>query len=120
MEIQEKLLKFKFHILFTLSFLGLMFSLVIFAPRVLTILAYFWPLFLSTALFLVAVVFFGKTSLPASDSHIEHHKAAAEDILGYVAGQDHAVQHPPPQTEAEDEGEPVPQSFHHTQSGSSS
>ncbi|KAJ0102039.1 hypothetical protein Patl1_03958 [Pistacia atlantica] len=82
MEIQKKLLKFKFHILFTLSFS--------------------W------------------TSLPAADSHIEHHKAAAEDILGYVAGQDHAVQHPPPQTEAEDEGEPVPQSFHHTQSGSSS
>lgn len=129
MEIQEKLLKFKFHILSALIFLGLVLSLVIFAPRFLTILAYFWPLFLSTALFLVAVVFFGKTSPPASDSHVDHHKAAAEDLLDYVAGQVQTVQQQPqqqqqqqqhlPETEAEDEGEPVPQGFNHPENSSS-
>ncbi|XP_044473461.1 uncharacterized protein LOC123201920 [Mangifera indica] len=106
MGIQEKLLKFKVHILFPLILLGLLFSLVIFAPSFFTLLAYFWPLFLSTALFLVAVVFFGKPST-SDASHVEHHKAAAEDLLNYVAGQDQTVQHQHPETEGEDEGEPV-------------
>ncbi|KAL7218832.1 hypothetical protein ACSBR2_011995 [Camellia fascicularis] len=39
MEISEKLLKFKFHILFTIAF-----SLIYLAPRFLDVLAYFWPL----------------------------------------------------------------------------
>ncbi|KAI9187281.1 hypothetical protein LWI28_026332 [Acer negundo] len=45
--------------------------------------AYFWPLFLSTALFLVAVVFFGKTSPPAAAAGDK----AGEGLLDYVAGQ---------------------------------
>ncbi|KAJ4725275.1 Transmembrane protein [Melia azedarach] len=81
MEIQEKLLKFKFHIIFALIFFAVLTSLIILAPRFLTILAYFWPLFLSTALFLVAVVFFGKTSVPVSDS-----SSSGEGLLDYVAG----------------------------------
>ncbi|OMP04257.1 hypothetical protein COLO4_09818 [Corchorus olitorius] len=85
MEISEKILKFKYPIIVTLIFSLTLSSLIIFAPSFLTILTYFWPLFLSTALFLVAVVFFGKTSAhPGSDSSADK---AGEGLLHYVAGQ---------------------------------
>ncbi|XWS11351.1 hypothetical protein CRYUN_Cryun38cG0076500 [Craigia yunnanensis] len=83
MEIQQKLLKFKYPIVLTVT-VSLISSLIIFAPSFLTILTYFWPLFLSTALFLVAVIFFGKTSAhPSSDSPADK---AGEGLLDYVAG----------------------------------
>ncbi|KAJ4838293.1 hypothetical protein Tsubulata_041622 [Turnera subulata] len=88
MEIQEKLLKYKYHIIFTLTITLLLALLVYLAPRFLTVLAYFWPLFLSTALFLGAVVFFGKTSLPGTDSPGDK---AGEGLLDYVAGQPEQV-----------------------------
>ncbi|OWM85804.1 uncharacterized protein LOC116213666 [Punica granatum] len=79
MAIPAAILKYRLHILvaviLSLSLLGL----VLLAPRFVTLLAYFWPLFLSTALFLVAVVFFGKTSPPTPDK-------AGEGLLDYVAG----------------------------------
>jgi hypothetical protein len=54
--------------------------LFVFIPRFLTILAYFWPLFLSTDLFLFSVIVFGRTSalLPAnltSDHPVESFKS---------------------------------------------
>ncbi|XP_021288611.1 uncharacterized protein LOC110419819 [Herrania umbratica] len=85
MEIPQKLLKFKYPIIFSLTLSLTLSSLVILAPSFLTILTYFWPLFLSTALFLVAVVFFGKTS-----AHTGSDSPAAkpgEGLLDYVAGQ---------------------------------
>ncbi|KAF5727912.1 hypothetical protein HS088_TW21G00051 [Tripterygium wilfordii] len=90
MEIQEKLLKYKFHFLFALILTLSVSALIYFAPNFLTILAYFWPLFLSTALFLGAVIFLGKTnSLPATDFSGDK---AGEGLLDYVAGQpEHAV-----------------------------
>ncbi|XVE50836.1 hypothetical protein DITRI_Ditri01bG0195800 [Diplodiscus trichospermus] len=85
MEIPEKLLKFKYPIILTLTLSLTLSSLIIFAPSFFTILTYFWPLFLSTALFLVAVIFFGKTSAhPGSDSPAAK---AGEGLLDYVAGQ---------------------------------
>lgn len=94
MEIQQKLLKFKYHILFSFTLCAFIFSLLVWAPSFLTILAYFWPLFLSTAMFLAAVVFFGKTSAsPATDDPGDK---AAEGLLDYVAGQpDHNHHHDP-------------------------
>ncbi|KAL5802217.1 hypothetical protein ACOSQ4_030522 [Xanthoceras sorbifolium] len=83
MEIPESILRFKFHIIFTLIFSLLLLSIVLLAPSFLNILAYFWPLFLSTALFLVVVIFFGKTSPPAAAD------SAGEGLLDYVAGQPH-------------------------------
>ncbi|KAF5730481.1 hypothetical protein HS088_TW19G00071 [Tripterygium wilfordii] len=87
MEIQEKLLKFKFHFLFALILTISVSALFYLAPNFATILAYFCPLFLSTTLFLGAVIFLGKTSsLPATDDK------AGEGILDYVAAQpEHAV-----------------------------
>lgn len=90
MEIPEKVLKFRFHILLALILCLLVSVLILAAPRFLTILAYFWPLLLSTALFLVAVLVFGKTSLPATEAHGDKH---GEGLLDFVAGQpEHAVE----------------------------
>ncbi|KAI3769197.1 hypothetical protein L6452_00297 [Arctium lappa] len=83
MEISEKLLKFKFHILITATLVVFIVSLLYVAPRFLNILAYFWPLLLSTALFLLAVVVFGLTSPPSAQVSGEK---AGEGILDYVAG----------------------------------
>ena len=102
MEILEKLLKYKFQILSAIT-LSLMISfLIVLAPRFVDILAYFWPLLVSTALFLVAVVVFGWTSPPATEASVEK---ASEGILDYVAGQPEQVQ---PQPEPKPEPEPKP------------
>ncbi|OVA02180.1 hypothetical protein BVC80_8785g14 [Macleaya cordata] len=85
MEIPEKLLKFKFHIIFTTLLSLLLLSLFLLAPRFLTILSYFWPLFVSTALFLIAVVFFAKVSPPITET--TSCEKAGEGLLDYVAGQ---------------------------------
>ncbi|KAF3955203.1 hypothetical protein ACB098_06G018000 [Castanea mollissima] len=84
MEIPAKLLQYKFQFLFALILSVTLISLFFLAPRFLTILAYFWPLFLSTALFLFAVLVFGKTSPPATDNP---GGKAGEGLLDYVAGQ---------------------------------
>ncbi|CAF2155413.1 unnamed protein product [Brassica napus] len=90
MEFREKLLQFKFHIVFAFLFSLLIAALVTFSPGFLTVLSYFWPLFLSTALFLAAVFFFARTSdLPTSStisSDGSGVKLAAEGILDYVVG----------------------------------
>ncbi|KAJ9153927.1 hypothetical protein P3X46_027314 [Hevea brasiliensis] len=88
MEIQEKIIQYKYHIFFSLIISLALVTLIFLAPSFVTILAYFWPLFLSTALFLVAVVFFGKTSLPGTESSGDK---AGEGLLDYVAGQPEQV-----------------------------
>ncbi|WZY73795.1 hypothetical protein YC2023_006035 [Brassica napus] len=90
MEFREKLLKFKFHIIFAFVFSLLTVALVTYSPGFLTVLSYFWPLFLSTALFLAAVFFFARTSDLQTSSTISSDgsgvKLAAEGILDYVVG----------------------------------
>ncbi|KAG4161761.1 hypothetical protein ERO13_D01G076300v2 [Gossypium hirsutum] len=87
MEITEKLLKLKYPIIVILTLSLTLSALIIFAPSFLTILAYFWPLLLSTALFLVAVIFFGKTSAHTAASDSDPADKAGEVLLDYVAGQ---------------------------------
>ncbi|KAK3013171.1 hypothetical protein RJ639_007890 [Escallonia herrerae] len=89
MEVPEKLLKFKFHLFFALAFALFIFSLVCHAPRFVDVIAYFWPLLVSTALFLAAAVVFGRTSPPAAEVPGEK---AAEGILDFVAGQPEPVE----------------------------
>ncbi|KAL3614697.1 hypothetical protein CASFOL_040462 [Castilleja foliolosa] len=82
MEIPKKLLKFKFHILIAFIF---SFSIIFYCylvPRFVDILKFFSPLLVSTALFLVAVVFFDRIS-PLSDSDDK----SGEGLLDYVAGE---------------------------------
>ncbi|XP_073159065.1 uncharacterized protein [Henckelia pumila] len=88
MEIPDKLLKFKLHILLAFAFAALIFFLCYLAPPFLDILYYFWPLLLSTALFLVAVVVFGRISAPETDSPGEN---AVEGLLDFPDGQSEQV-----------------------------
>ncbi|GMH05805.1 hypothetical protein Nepgr_007645 [Nepenthes gracilis] len=84
MEIPEKLLKFRFHFLFGVGLSLSIVYLVKLAPSFLDILAYFWPLLLSTALFLAAVVAFGRITPPAADVPGEN---SAEGLLDFVTAQ---------------------------------
>ncbi|XP_027931191.1 uncharacterized protein LOC114187209 [Vigna unguiculata] len=88
MEIKQELLKFRYQIGSAILVCLSIFSFLYLAPRFLNVLAYFWPLFLSTALFLLLVIFFAKTqTFPNSDASI--HKPA-EELLHYVAGDHHS------------------------------
>ncbi|KFK38652.1 hypothetical protein AALP_AA3G142700 [Arabis alpina] len=93
MEFREKLLKFKFHIVFAFIFSLLTVALVTYSPGFFTVLSYFWPLFLSTTLFLATVYFFARHSdfpasstIPGEGSGL---KVAAEGLLDYVVGGQH-------------------------------
>ncbi|OVA20147.1 hypothetical protein BVC80_1663g40 [Macleaya cordata] len=81
----ENLLQFKSHFIFATLVSLLLISLIFVAPRLLTILAYFWPLFVSTGLFLVAIVFFGRVSPDDPDS-TTFGERTGEGLLNYVAG----------------------------------
>ncbi|KAL2523776.1 hypothetical protein Adt_08830 [Abeliophyllum distichum] len=89
MEIPEKLLKFKFHILSAITLCSSILLIIYLAPRFLNIIKYFWPLLVSTALFLVAVFVLGRISPPVVSASDEK---AAEGLLDYVAGQPEHLQ----------------------------
>jgi hypothetical protein len=83
MDVSEKLLKYRYQISIAILF-SLLFSLLIYAaPYFLSILAYFWPLFASTTVFLVAIIAFGGVSKFSTETHGEK---AGEGLLDYVAG----------------------------------
>lgn len=90
MEIPEKLIKLRYHFVGALLLVLTLISLTLIAPRLMTLLGYFWPLFLSTALVLALVFFFAKTSpLSSTDTTSLHN--AAQALLDYVA-----AHHEPP------------------------
>ncbi|XP_022724435.1 uncharacterized protein LOC111281094 [Durio zibethinus] len=82
MDMQQKLIQHRYH--FTIAILAsLIIALLSYvAPRLPTILTYFWPLFVSTTVFLVAIMAFGGFSQLATDAHGEK---AGEGLLDYVA-----------------------------------
>lgn len=83
MEIPAKLLEHKYHI--AVAFIAsiiLAFSFQV-APQFITILSYFWPLLLSTSLFLVAMIVLAHISPSVSDFYSEND---GEGLLDYVAG----------------------------------
>ncbi|XWS18088.1 hypothetical protein CRYUN_Cryun32bG0011800 [Craigia yunnanensis] len=92
MDIQQKLIQYRYH--FTIAILA---SLIIaflsyLAPRLPMILSYFWPLFASTTVFLVAIIAFGGLSQPVTEAHGEK---AGEGLLDYVAARpEHTDQEP--------------------------
>ncbi|KAL6999128.1 hypothetical protein U1Q18_000290 [Sarracenia purpurea var. burkii] len=89
MEISAKLLKFKIHILFSIAVFLVIFSLAYLSPGVVEVFVYFWPLFVSTALFLIAVVLFAHTSPSATEAPCEK---AGEGLLDFIAAQPEALQ----------------------------
>ncbi|XP_054799791.1 uncharacterized protein LOC129304144 [Prosopis cineraria] len=86
MEIPQILFKFKYHFIAGLLLALTVSSFAVLAPRFLTVLAYFWPLFLSTALFLALVLVFGRTSSAAAAGGNSNNNIAGEVFLDYVAG----------------------------------
>ncbi|GKA02052.1 hypothetical protein Tco_0674717 [Tanacetum coccineum] len=64
--------------------LSVVIVIVHFAPKFLDVLTYFWPLLVSTTLFLIAVVVFGRSSQQSLGSPGEK---AGEEIIDYVASQ---------------------------------
>ncbi|KAK7363852.1 hypothetical protein VNO77_06011 [Canavalia gladiata] len=82
MDVPKKLLRYRYHISIAVA-VSLSLSFLLYtAPRILTILAYFWPLFASTIVLLVAIIAFGGVSKFSIEGHGE--KAGGE-LLDYVA-----------------------------------
>ncbi|KAF3594781.1 hypothetical protein DY000_02026655 [Brassica cretica] len=79
MEIQARLMEYKFHVMITIIVIVVLSSLVYAAPRILDILAYFWPLFASTAAFLAMAIISGGFQQLSDE-------ATGEGIMDYVAG----------------------------------
>ncbi|CAL0315923.1 unnamed protein product [Lupinus luteus] len=83
MEISQTLLKLRYHFLALLLFCITLFTLILVAPRFITLFTYFWPLFVSTAIVLALVFIFARTSssssLPDTDSSLD------KTLLDYVA-----------------------------------
>lgn len=76
-------MQYQYHFIITVVvsiILALLFQV---APRFLTILAYFWPLFVSTAVLLMVMIVFGQLSPPSTEIHGEK---TGEGLLDYVAG----------------------------------
>lgn len=84
MDIPDKLLQYRYHLTIA-AIVPLVLSLLLYAaPRLLTILAYFWPLFASTAVLLMALITFGGLSQFSNEAHGEKADAG---IIDYVGGQ---------------------------------
>ncbi|KAG6641922.1 hypothetical protein CIPAW_09G107600 [Carya illinoinensis] len=81
MDIQEKLMQHRSNVAMTFI-VSVVISLLLYAsPRLINILTYFWPLFASTAVLLVAIIGFGGLSQLASETH---GYKAGEGIIDYV------------------------------------
>jgi len=90
MDIPERLLQYRHHFAIAITASAVLSLLLYAAPRLVTILAYFWPLLASTAVFLILILVFGGTvTHMATDSHAEK---AGEGLLDYVAGQPETVE----------------------------
>lgn len=72
-------MEYKFHFMAAITVTVVMVSLVYAAPRILDILAYFWPLFASTAAFLAMAITFGGFQQFSEE-------VTGEGIMDYVAG----------------------------------
>ncbi|KAI3847561.1 hypothetical protein MKW92_022393 [Papaver armeniacum] len=81
--IPESIVQFKSQFVVVTLILLLIISLIYVSPRILSVLAFFGPLFISTAVFLVVIVFSGKFS--GLDPH--DGSRSGEGLLNYVVGQ---------------------------------
>ncbi|KAJ7967828.1 Transmembrane protein [Quillaja saponaria] len=82
MDIPKKFLQYRYQLTIAVA-VPLFFSLLLYsAPRIVTILAYFWPLFASTTVFLIAIIVFGGVAQLSTETHGEK---AGKRLLDYVA-----------------------------------
>ncbi|XXG63378.1 hypothetical protein AAC387_Pa05g1585 [Persea americana] len=85
MDVPETLLQYRFHLIVATLFSVFLVFLINYAPSLVTVVSYFWPLFLSTGVFLFSVVFFGRISPSESDTCGGR---TGEELMHYVAGQE--------------------------------
>ncbi|KAL0754118.1 hypothetical protein Bca101_091786 [Brassica carinata] len=78
-KIQARLKEYKLHFMVAIIMSVMVLSLLYAAPRILDILAYFWPLFASTAAFLAVAITFGGFQQLSEET-------TGEGIMEYVAG----------------------------------
>lgn len=83
MDILEKLIRYKYQISIVIAISLTISSVLYAAPRIMTILTYFWPLFASTTMFFVAIIAFGGVSKFSAEDRDEK---AGQGLLDYVAG----------------------------------
>ncbi|GMJ14523.1 hypothetical protein like AT4G16400 [Hibiscus trionum] len=81
MDIQHKLNRYRYHFIVTILVSSIVAFLSYAAPSLLTVLAYFWPLFASTTVLLVVIMAFSGVSQLAAEDHGEK---AGEGLLDYV------------------------------------
>ncbi|KAK8575504.1 hypothetical protein V6N13_033257 [Hibiscus sabdariffa] len=81
LDIQHKLNRYRYHFIVTILVSSIVAFLSSSAPSLLTVLAYFWPLFASTAVLVVAIMAFGGVSQLATEDHGEK---VGEGLMGYV------------------------------------
>ncbi|CAN1336999.1 hypothetical protein LINPERPRIM_LOCUS37406 [Linum perenne] len=79
------LMRYKYHIAVAAMACVVLPMMLYAAPRLITILAYFWPLLASTAVFLVLIMGFGGVSRLATDHQLGD-RSPGEGILDYVTG----------------------------------
>lgn len=86
MDIPAKLMQFRYPLAITIGVTMITVSIFYVAPQFLNILAYFWPLFLSTSIFLVSILIFGGEISTSSGIESQGEKTG-EGLLDYVAGE---------------------------------
>ncbi|MQM13463.1 hypothetical protein Taro_046388 [Colocasia esculenta] len=80
--LQEKLMRFKFHAPTLGALTALALSLTHLGPCFLSIISFFWPLLLSTAFFLAAILVLRIISLTSADPPSNQ---AGEEFMDYIA-----------------------------------
>lgn len=88
MDVSPKLMQYRYH--FSVAIIGsLVIGLLSYAtPSLLSILTYFWPLFASTAVFLILIASFGGVSQLGSEGYGDY-TSTGEGLLDYVAAGRH-------------------------------
>ncbi|MQM01145.1 hypothetical protein Taro_033892 [Colocasia esculenta] len=95
--LQEKLPRFRFHALALGALAALALSLARLGPSFLSVVSFFWPLLLSTAFFLAAILVLRIISPTSADPPSNQ---AGEEFMDYVASRNPLEDHRP----GDDEG----------------
>ena len=82
-QVPAKLSLYKYHLIIPIAASLILTFFFIASPRFMTILSYFWPLFLSTTVLLVAMLVIGRTFPSAAEFYGEEE---GEGLLDFVAG----------------------------------
>lgn len=89
MDIQDQVVRFRYYILASLLSLIAIFTLLHLAPSFVTLIVFFFPLLISTTIFLTIIILFGNTTQSHPNDAVPSFPKPAEELLDYVAGNHH-------------------------------